>query len=67
MYNLIECSSNQSETTENLWLYSRYEPTNFLILIIILQTLVILNVSSIRLNYQETQKFCPIQIMLREF
>ena len=67
MYNLIEYSSNYSETTGNLWFYSRYEPTNFLILIIILQTLVILNLSSIRLNYQETQKFSPIQIMLREF
>ena len=29
MYNLIEYSSNYSETTESLWFYSKGEATNF--------------------------------------
>ena len=29
MYNLIECSSDNSETTGSLWLYSKDEATNF--------------------------------------
>ena len=29
MYNLIEYSSNYSETTESLWFYSKDEATNF--------------------------------------
>ena len=29
MYNLIEYSSNHSETTESLWFYSKDETTNF--------------------------------------
>ena len=29
MYNLIECSSNYSETTGSLWFYSKDEETNF--------------------------------------
>ena len=29
MYNLIEHSSNYSETTESLWFYSKNEATNF--------------------------------------
>ena len=29
MYNLIEYSSNYSETTGSLWFYSKDEPTNF--------------------------------------
>ena len=29
MYNLIEYSSNYSETTGSLWLYSKDEATNF--------------------------------------
>ena len=29
MYNLIECSSNYSETTESLWFYSKDELTDF--------------------------------------
>ena len=29
MYNLIEYSSNYSETTESLWFYSKDEGTNF--------------------------------------
>ena len=29
MYNLIECSSNYSETTGSLWFYSKDETTNF--------------------------------------
>ena len=29
MHNLIEYSSNYSETTENLWFYSKHEAANF--------------------------------------
>ena len=29
MYNLIEYSSNYSETTESLWFYSNVEASNF--------------------------------------
>ena len=29
MYNLLEYSSNYSETTVNLWFYSKDEATNF--------------------------------------
>ena len=29
MYNLIEYSSNYSETTKSLWFYSKKEATNF--------------------------------------
>ena len=29
MHNLIECSSNYSETTGSLWFYSKDEATNF--------------------------------------
>ena len=29
MYNLIECSSNYSETKGSLWFYSKDETTNF--------------------------------------
>ena len=29
MYNLIEYSSNYSETTSKLWFYSKYEATTF--------------------------------------
>ena len=29
MYNLIECSSNYSETARSLWFYWKDEPTNF--------------------------------------
>ena len=29
LYNLIECSSNYSETTGSLWIYSKDEATNF--------------------------------------
>ena len=47
MYNLIKYS-NYSETTGILWFYSKYEATN---LIIRLQTLIIWNLSSLRLNY----------------
>ena len=50
MYNLIEYSSNYSETTESLRFYSKDEATD---LIIILERLISLNLSSIRLNYQE--------------
>ena len=29
MYNLLECSSNYSDTTGSLWFYSKDESTNF--------------------------------------
>ena len=47
MHNLMEYCSNYSETTESLWFYSKDQ----MILIKTLQTLIILNLSSIRLNY----------------
>ena len=53
MYNLIEYSSNYYETTGSLWFYSKDEK---LILMLILQKLMILNISSMRLNYYETLK-----------
>ena len=48
MYNLIEFSSSHSETTGNLWFYLKL---NQLILMIILKTLMISNLSSISINY----------------
>ena len=48
MYNLIEFSSSHSETTGNLWFYLKM---NQLILMIILKTLMISNLSSISINY----------------
>ena len=50
MYNLIEYNSNYHETTESLWIYSKDEATSFN-LIMIFKTLIILNLSSISLNY----------------
>ena len=47
MNNLIEYSSNYSETTGSLWFYSKDEATEFNNDI----TLLILNLSSVRLNY----------------
>ena len=48
VYNLVEYSSNYSETTERLWFILKMKQ---LTLIIILQTLIISNNSSKRLNY----------------
>ena len=48
MNTLIEYSSNYSETTRSLWSNSKMKQ---LILMEILQTLMILNLSSIKLNY----------------
>ena len=48
VYNLVEYSSNYSETTERLWFILKMKQ---LTLIIILQTLIISNISGIRLNY----------------
>ena len=62
MYNLIECSSNYSETAGSLWFYSKDEATNFNNKI---ENTDFLNLSSVRLNYWETQKFRPIQMMLK--
>ena len=47
MYSLIEYSSNYFEKTGSL----RFYKLKYLILIITLQALVILNISSIKLNY----------------
>ena len=60
MYNLIEYSSNFSEAKGSLRFYSKDEATN---LMQILKTLMILNLSSIRLNYSEILKL----IMQLEF
>ena len=46
IYTLIEYSSNDAETTSS-WFYSKYEAFSSNI---ILKTLIILNLSSIRLN-----------------
>ena len=45
MCNLREYSSSNSETTESLWFFQKIEQ------LILLQTLMILNILSIRLNY----------------
>ena len=50
MYNLIDYSSNYSETTGSLWFYSKDESTNFNAEICS-NNAVILNLSSVRLNY----------------
>ena len=47
MYNLIEYSSNYSKTTRNLWFYLKDETNSSKNDI----ALIILNLSSIRLNY----------------
>ena len=46
MYNLIESSSSHFETTGSLWIYSKDEATNLIMLMVI-----ILNFPNIRLNY----------------
>ena len=48
MYNLIEYSSNYIDTTGTLWFYSKDEATN---INLILRTAMVLNLSSIKLNY----------------
>ena len=53
MCNLIDYSSNYYETTGSLWFYSKDEK---LILMLILQKIMILKISSMRLNYYETLK-----------
>ena len=64
IYNLIEYSSNYSQTTGILcFILSMKE----LILMQILKALMILNLLSIRLNYQETQMLILLQLMLMEF
>ena len=63
MNNLIEYSSNYSETTGSLWFFSKDEATDFNNDI----PQLILNLSSIRLNYYEMQLLSLIQIMLMEF
>ena len=51
MYNLLEYSSNYSNTTGSLWFYSRDEATNFNADIAAGNNF---NISAVRLNYQET-------------
>ena len=53
MYNLLEYRSNYSETTGSLWFYSKDKQ---IILMLILWTIMLLNLSSIRLNYCERLK-----------
>ena len=48
MYNVVECSSNYSETAGSLWFYSKDEATKFNNKI---ENIDILNLSSIRQNY----------------
>ena len=52
MHNLLQCSLNYSDTTVSLWLFLKIKQ---LILILKLQIAKMLNLSSIRLNYWETQ------------
>ena len=61
MHNLIEYSSNYSETTGSLWFYSKDEAANSNNNIAIINNL---NFSSIRVNYQETQ-LCNLLQMLQ--
>ena len=48
MYNLLEYNLNYSGATGNLWFYSKDEAAN---LVLILRIIIILNLSSVRLNY----------------
>ena len=57
LYNLIECSSNYSETTRSLRFCSKDEATNFNTVI---PYDITLNLSSIRLNYWETLNLMEI-------
>ena len=60
IYNLIEYSSDYSETTGSLRMKQ-------LILIITLQTLINLNLSNIRLNFDKMQLHNPLEILRMEF
>ena len=52
MYNLVKYSSTYSETTGSLEIYSKVlKMKQLTLMIIILQTLTILNMLSIRLSY----------------
>ena len=64
MYNLIEYNSNYSKAIQTFRFYSKDGATNFNK---ILKTLMILHLSSIRINYSKTQRLNPNQIMLMEF
>ena len=64
LYDLIEYSSNYSQTTGILWFYLKMEQ---LILILILLIPINLNLSIIRLNYEKTQFLILLQIRLTEF
>ena len=51
MYNLIESSSNYSQTRRSLWFYSKDEATNFNADISNNNNFLIINLLNIRLNY----------------
>ena len=48
IYNLIEYTSDYSETTKNLWFYSNNEATD---LMQILLMIIVFSLPNIRLNY----------------
>ena len=58
MYNLLEYSSNYSETTGSF-----IQKMKQLILMQMLQIVMILNILSIKLNYWKTQLLNPFKIM----
>ena len=64
MYNPIEYSSNYSETTGRLWFLFKDEATDFKADI---ANEMILNLSSIMLNYQKLQLHRPLQMKLMRF
>ena len=54
MYNLLEYSSYYSDTTGSLWVFFR--KMKQLIMMLILFMIMLLNLSSIKLNYGQTLK-----------
>ena len=76
MYNLIEYSSNDSETTGSLWFYSKDEPTNFnadiaKLIFLNLSNIVVLNYNQVfilsSVIYQKTELLNLHQKQLMEF
>ena len=55
MHNLLQCSTNYSDTTGSLWFYFKDKATNFIVDIENSKTLSIRLNSSISLNYWETE------------
>ena len=64
IYNLLEYSSNYSDTTGTLWFHSKDETTNFMIILIMLMNF---NLSSIGLSYWKMRLLNTLQIKLVEF